>query len=424
MKETSLYFECNAGISGDMAVASLLDAGASEEVLQNVLKSMPVKGFSVEIKRVKKSGLDCADFLVNLEKDNHDHDMEYLFEHEKNINKDSLHLNDECVHHEHRTLKDILKIIDKTLMTENAKELSKKIFTILAEAESKAHNVPVEEVHFHEVGALDSIVDIISFAVCFDDLKEKYNIQKVYVPYLCEGHGTIKCQHGIIPIPVPAVCNMVERFKIPLKMLDVSGEYVTPTGAAAALSVASDFKMPEKFVIIRTGLGAGKRSYEIPGILRAFIIEEESGCNKDFIYKLETNIDDSTGENLGFVLDMLLKNGAKDVNFSPCVMKKNRPACLLTVLCSECDVKKMEELIFMHTSTIGIRKVKMERSILPRREFSVSTEYGNANVKEVTLSDGSKRFYPEYESVAEIAKNKGLPFLEVYRFIQDEAVKK
>ena len=219
MKETSLYFECNAGISGDMAVASLLDAGASEEVLQNVLKNMPVKGFSVEIKRVKKSGLDCADFLVNLEKDNHDHDMEYLFEHEKNINKDSLHLNDECVLHEHRTLKDILKIIDKTLMTENAKELSKKIFTILAEAESKAHNVPVEEVHFHEVGALDSIVDIISFAVCFDDLKEKYNIQKVYVPYLCEGHGTIKCQHGIIPIPVPAVCNMVERFKIPLKIL-------------------------------------------------------------------------------------------------------------------------------------------------------------------------------------------------------------
>ena len=233
-KQKDLYLECSAGISGDMAVAALLDAGADAEVLNAVLRSIPAAGFQTEIRRVSKGGVDCCDFNVILDAghENHDHDMEYLFGHESGDGRhehehhheheytghDHGHDAPHEHHHEHRGLAEINAIIDATQMTEGAKALARKIFRILAESESKAHGIPVGQVHFHEVGAIDSIVDVIALAVCFDSLQ----VGKVYVPSLTEGRGSIRCQHGILPVPVPAVANIVSAYGIPLSLIAAS----------------------------------------------------------------------------------------------------------------------------------------------------------------------------------------------------------
>ena len=273
----TLYLECNSGISGDMTVAALLDLGADKDVLLKVLSGINDKSFKINISRVNKSGIDCCDFDVILdeEHDGHDHDMEYLYGHEHHhehhhdhdLHHHEHHHNHEH-HHEHRNLKDIYEIIDALEMTDNARKLAKRIFEILAEAEAKAHGRSIDEVHFHEVGAIDSIVDIVSIAVCFDNLE----ITDVIIPKICEGTGTVRCQHGILPVPVPAVINIASAYKLPLSIMDYRGEYVTPTGAAFAAAVMTGNKLPEIIIPGKGGLGAGKREHELPGILRAILI--------------------------------------------------------------------------------------------------------------------------------------------------------
>lgn len=458
---SDLYLECNYGISGDMAVAALLDAGADRTALEKALASIPVKGFKTEIKRVEKNGVSCLDFNVILdsEHENHDHDMNYLFGHEsaehnhghgehfhghthhhseaeehshaaqheihhgEQVHGEQVHY-EQIHHHEHRNLHDVLEIIDKTEMTENARKLAHKIFEIIAKAESKAHSKPVEEVHFHEVGAVDSVVDVIALAVCFDSL----HVEKVFVPFLCEGTGTVRCQHGILPVPVPAVANIMQEYYVPLKITGERGEFVTPTGAAFVAAVATEFSLPKNFVLKKIGMGAGKRDYGVPNIVRAMLVETKEKNNPenqltsafhDKIIKLETNIDDSTGEALGFVMDELFASGALDVHYLPCFMKKNRPAWLLVVLCRLEDAAKMEKIIFMHTTTIGIRMSQMERTCLARSECSVEVFGEKAEVKVVDVY-GEKRFYPEYERVSRIAQKTKKPFGEVYNKIVNE----
>lgn len=450
---SDLYLECNYGISGDMAVAALLDMGADRTALEKALASIPAKGFKTVIKRVEKNGVSCLDFNVILdsEHENHDHDMNYLFGHESaEHNYDDFHNSEnhehgghsyehshhhseseehshaaqhEHHHHEHRNLHDVLEIIDKTEMTENARKLAHKIFEIIAKSESKAHSKPVEEVHFHEVGAVDSIVDVIALAVCFDSLQ----VEKVFVPFLCEGTGTVRCQHGILPVPVPAVANIVQDFSIPLKIIGERGEFVTPTGAAFVAAVATDFTLPKNFVLKKIGMGGGKRNYGVPNIVRAMLVETEKSNSEnqsssalcDKIIKLETNIDDSSGEALGFVMEKLFSLGALDVHYLPCFMKKNRPAWLLVVLCRLEDAAKMEKIIFTHTTTIGIRRAEMERTCLARSKRSMEVFGESADVKVVDVY-GEKRFYPEYESVSRIARKTGRPFGEVYNKIVSE----
>ncbi|WP_296013169.1 nickel pincer cofactor biosynthesis protein LarC [uncultured Treponema sp.] len=456
---SDLYLECNYGISGDMAVAALLDVGADRTALEKALASIPAKGFKTEIKRVEKNGVSCLDFNVILdsEHENHDHDMNYLFGHEYAEDEELGHCHEHCenthghfhhhseseehshaaqheshhhgeqVHgHEHRNLHDVLEIIDRTEMTENARKLVHKIFEIIAKAESKAHSKPVEDVHFHEVGAIDSIVDVIALSVCFESL----HVEKVFVPFLCEGTGTVRCQHGILPIPVPAVANIVQDFSIPLKITGERGEFVTPTGAAFVAAVATDFTLPKNFVLKKIGMGAGKRNYGVPNIVRAMLVETEksnsenqtSSALHDKIIKLETNIDDSTSETLGFVMEELFASGALDVQYLPCFMKKNRPAWLLVVLCKAEDAAKMEKIIFTHTTTIGIRRAEMERTCLARSVCSVEVFGESADVKVVDVY-GEKRFYPEYESVSRIARKTKKPFGEVYNKIVSECEK-
>lgn len=424
----TLYLECNSGISGDMTVAALLDLGADEAKLNQALASLPVSGYSAKVSRVSKSGLDACDFAVLLDKthENHDHDMEYLHghDHEHHHHHDHEHGHDHGHyhhhehdhehHHEHRSLPGILHIISHATLTPNAKALAEKIFTILAEAESKAHGVPMDEVHFHEVGAVDSIVDIVAVAVCLDDL----GVEKVIIPRLCEGTGSIRCQHGIIPVPVPATLNIAAAHGLNLHMTNVEGELVTPTGAAIAAAVKTSDRLPEQFRVIKIGIGAGKRQYERPSLLRAMLIEELGG-EKDTVWKLEANLDDCTGEALGYCMERLINAGARDVFYTPIFMKKNRPGVLLSVLCVEDKVKEMEDIIFSETTTIGIRRMKMERTVLSRSIKTVETKFGAVQVKECRLPNGQLRRYPEYESVIRLCKEKELLFQDVWAAIKD-----
>ena len=412
MKTDTLYLECHSGISGDMMVAALLDLGADREILKKALDSLAVPGFQVKISRVTKAGLDVCDFDVRLDAahENHDHDMAYLYGNDPHGDGHGHHEH----HHEHRGLSEILSIIAGADMTAGAKETAEKIFRILAEAEAKAHGTTVENVHFHEVGAVDSIVDILSVSVCLDSL----GIKDVVIPELCEGKGEIRCAHGILPVPVPAVANIVAAHGIPLKITDVTGELVTPTGAAIAAAIRTEEKLPGSFTIKKIGMGAGKRAYERPSILRAMLIEpqlEEGAKERDVIYKLESNIDDCTGEALGYVSERLFAAGARDVHYMPVYMKKNRPGYQINVICDEADIRKMEEIIFKETTTIGIRRQKMERSILKRQQATVLTPYGEILCKVCDYPDGSRRYYPEYESVAGAAKAKEIAFEGVYR---------
>lgn len=304
-----LYLECNAGISGDMLVAALLDLGADRAKLDEALQSIPAKGFTYNISRVSKAGVDCCDFdvVLDAEHENHDHDMSFLHgeavaaqvhshehehehhhehehchehhhehehchEHEHHHEHDHVHTpHEHHHHHEHRGLKEVIEIINGTQMSEQARALALRIFDIIAEAEGKAHAVAKEDVHFHEVGAIDSIVDIVAIAVCFDSL----GVDEVIVPELCEGRGTVRCQHGVLPVPVPATANIMQSFGLNVRLLPVQGEFVTPTGAAAAAALMTTDELLEQFKICAIGLGAGKRQYERPSILRALLIEPQ-----------------------------------------------------------------------------------------------------------------------------------------------------
>lgn len=266
MNEKTLYLECYSGISGDMTVAALLDLGADQNVLRNGLNSLNVDGYKINISRTNKGGIEACDFDVILEDDS---DYETDPDSEEKLPE---HLHVKLGQHENRNLYDIIAIIDNSDISSNAKELAKKIFYVDAVAEAKAHGKPIDKVYFHEVGAIDSIVDIVSTAICLDNLE----IKEVIITELHDGTGHIKCRNGMLPVPVPAVVNIVADYNIPLHITDINGELVTPTGAAIAAAIRTSDKLPVEFKIKRIGLGAGKREYKQPGILRAMIIEELS----------------------------------------------------------------------------------------------------------------------------------------------------
>ena len=450
MSEKILYLECNSGISGDMTVAALLDLGANREVLMEALESLPLTGYSIEIKDVYKSGIRACDFNVILDSahENHDHDMEYLYgdahthdaavsheyahahadgveEHEHAVNKvtdaHAEHTVNETPgtpahhhHHDARNLNDIAQIIMAGRLTENAKSLALKIFRILAQAEAKVHGKSIDEVHFHEVGAVDSIVDITAAAVCLDNIQP----DQVVISALTDGTGQIRCQHGLIPVPVPAVTAIASNEHLTLKIRNVEGELVTPTGAAIAAAFRTESTLPDSFEILHTGFGAGKRTYTgVSGFLRAMLLQSSAGEDHDTILSMETNIDDCTGEALSFTLQQLLKEGALDAFCIPIYMKKNRPAYLLKVLCQPDDRAKMEAIIFHNTTTIGIRFQEMHRTKLDRRIIAVETPWGMADVKCCTYGSDTY-YYPENNSVKQLALLNEVGFSEMYGMIQ------
>lgn len=446
MNHSILYLECNSGISGDMTVAALLDLGADRQILLDALSSLPLTGYSIEIKDVYKSGIRACDFNVILDHDNHDHDMDYLHGHAHNITDEHDHthshnLSDEHgqihrhdhsmtvgdvhghdtdesqhIHHHHhdaRNLNDITKIIQTGQLSSGAKDLALKIFQILAEAEAAVHGKTLEEIHFHEVGAVDSIVDIVAVAVCIDNLSPS----GIVISALTDGKGQIRCQHGLIPVPVPAVTAIAMQNDLTLNISDVEGELVTPTGAAIAAAVRTATTLPKEFRIRRIGFGAGKRDYAATGLLRAMLLQPLSKDTHDTILSLETNVDDCSGEALSYTMQLLLDAGALDAFCIPIYMKKNRPACLLKVLCNPEQRAEMESIIFRNTTTIGIRIQEMQRTKLPRKIFALETPWGMADVKCCTYGNDTY-YYPENDSVSRLAKQNGTGFTEMYNMIQ------
>ena len=414
MDGRTLYFECYSGISGDMAVAAMLDLGADREALDRALSSLDLEGFRTEVSRVRKSGLDVCDFNVILDEDNHDHDAGYLYGHDRgHAHGDGHHVHEGTEHthrhHGHRGLPEILSIIDRADMTEDARAVSKRIFGIIGEAEAKAHGVPLEQVHFHEVGAVDSIVDIVSLGVCIDSL----GVSDVCFSDLYEGTGCVRCQHGVIPVPAPAVANIAEAHGLSLRITGSAGEYVTPTGAAFAAAVRTR-GVPKAFTVDRIGMGAGKRESERSGILRAMLVTPAP--DTDTVVKLECNVDDCTGEMLGFAAEMLMREGARDAHYAPVFMKKGRPAYQLTVICTEADRERLERVVFEETSTVGIRRSVMDRTLMDRRIEEVDTPVGRVKVKVCTV-DGIAKAHPEYESLAAICRERGIPYRDAYETV-------
>ncbi len=452
----TLILNCASGISGDMTVAALLDLGADRDVLLNALDSFHLEGASVVISRVKKSALDACDFNVVLdaEHENHDHDMAYLHpdrfpvhsdadhdhphsheehahdhdhphSHEDHDHHHDHHHDHEHGHHHHhhgRNLADIEAILRSGDLTPNALAIALRIFRIVAEAESQVHGEPIDHIHFHEVGAVDSILDIAATAVCVDNL----GITDVIITDLTEGTGTVNCQHGLLPIPVPATTAILSRYQIPFHVASsVQGELITPTGAAIAAALRTSEQLPETFRIVKTGLGAGKRDYKVPGVVRAMLIEEERGpaagsFESDRILKLEANIDDSTGEALGYTMETLMEKGALDAWFTPVYMKKHRPAYMLCALCHPADRSKMEEIIFKNTTTIGIRAFEADRTKLPRKIISIETPLGMADVKCCEIN-GEQIIYPEADSVIRLAKENKKGYPEMYHYVKEYA---
>lgn len=433
----TLYLDCQAGIAGDMLVAALLDLGGKPALgrLTQMLEKLSLEGFSIAVTRVKKAGIDCCDFDVKLDAahENHDHDMAYLHG-LGDTSHDHDHDHDHDHHHAHRGLAQVEQVIDAAPLSERARGLARDAFRILARAEAKAHGLPIDQVHFHEVGAVDSIVDVLAAAFLIDDL----DIERAIVPALTDGHGTIRCQHGVIPVPVPATLNICIAHGLPLSSSSVEGELVTPTGAALVAALEPEFSLPERYAIRAVGLGAGKRSYERPSILRAMLIEElhahvgAAPCEPrpslsaetqapNCIVKLECDIDDCSPEVLAYAAERLREAGAREVHWLPIFCKKGRPAYQLQVIVEPSDVSRMEEIILSETTTIGIRRLQMERTCLPRAIESVETPWGEVAVKTVRLPDGTRRTTPEYEACAAIARDKGVALQTVMDTVREAA---
>lgn len=476
--EKILYLECNSGISGDMTVGALLDLGADRGALERALGSLGVGGYHLHFGRTKKCGLDAFDFDVHLEgegehhhhhhehegeeehshggghhhehgdeahchgqeeaghhhkhgdevhehyhhehgPEGHCHEHEEAGHHHEHGAEAHCHVHGEAEHHHHphvhRNYADICAIIDRLDSNARVKELAKRMFRIVAEAESKAHGLPIDQVHFHEVGAIDSIVDIIGVAVCLDNL----GIDNVVVSPLAEGSGYVRCQHGVIPVPVPATANIAQAHGLTLRLTDNDGEMVTPTGAAIAAAVKTMDRLPASCRIVKTGMGAGKKDFKQANVLRAMILETEESAG-DQMWVMESNIDDCTGEMLGFAMEMILAAGAADVWATPIFMKKNRPAYMLSVLCREEKLEELETLVLTQTTTIGVRRYPVSRTIMDRRDETVNTRFGDARVK-VCGYKGKQYFYPEYESVKTICREHGVDFRTAYDEIRRKA---
>ncbi len=433
----TLILDGGSGISGDMTVAALLDLGASEKRLRDALATLPLSGYEVVVSRVKKSGLAACDFDVRLDAahENRDHDMAWLYGVEgacDNGHEHShSHTHEHGHTHDHRTLADCEAIINASQLSNRAKGYARAIFHQLAQAEAAVHGATPETVHFHEVGAVDSIVDICSVAVCLDDL----DVGGLVVTSLAEGHGTIRCAHGIMPVPVPAVAHLCAEAGITITPAPVEGELVTPTGAAIVAALRRADKLPPRYRVLATGYGAGKRLYpNVSGLLRALLVETKDVDTRDpkaiaeqpadddpdaehIVVELKCDLDDCTGEALGRTIELLMAAGARDAHAVPVTMKKGRPGYQLEVVCDESNEAQLRRLIFENTTTIGIRSTTQRRHPLRRCPGKVATAFGTVAVKRVVLPDGSTRAYPEYDSVVEACERTGASFQEVFRAV-------
>ncbi len=379
------YFDCFAGISGDMTLGALVDAGLSFAALKSELDKLSVREFTLSKRRVEKHGIAGTKIDVNAREG-----------------------------HVHRHLKDVLEIINSSSISASAKEKAGRVFQKLAEAEAKIHGTTIEAVHFHEVGAVDAIVDVVGAIVGLELL----GIEAIYASKFRFGSGHTRGAHGAMPVPVPAVVEMTKGF--PSERTDIPYELVTPTGAALLTALASNIGETIQLRTESTGYGAGTRDVEqVPNLLRVEIGELVADPRTDFPILLETNIDDMNPEIYGYLIDRLLEAGARDAFLTPVIMKKGRPGIQLTVLADPNKETELTELIFSETTTLGIRRLPVQRHVLERRADTVQTPYGPIRVKIADIG-GKQRITPEYDDCVRIAREKQVPILDVYKAVDNQ----
>ncbi|MFO0790887.1 MAG: nickel pincer cofactor biosynthesis protein LarC [Pirellulales bacterium] len=385
------YLDCASGISGDMTLGALVDAGADLAAIQAGIDSLHLPSCQLVRSEVNKNGFRATQIVV-------EHQPE----------------------HSHRHLHHITAMIDASTLTVRQKDIATRIFHKLAEAEAKVHGTTIEKVHFHEVGAVDSIADIVGAAIGFDLL----GIERVICSPIPTGHGAIQIAHGRCSIPAPATAELLRG--IPLAALDVEGELTTPTGAAIVATLAHDFGPIPAMTIEHIGYGAGQKDFPQPNILRLLLGDlASSGVvasatssltrpRTESILLLETNLDNATGETIAHAVDALWTAGALDVALTPIQMKKGRPGLSISVQCRPADAAALEAILFRETPTLGIRRSIVERTVLAREERIVETRWGKVAGKVAFLPDGSERFAPEYESCRQLAEQEGVPISWVF----------
>jgi uncharacterized protein (TIGR00299 family) protein len=374
-----LYLDCYAGISGDMTVAALLDLGVPLEHLKTELAKLllPADSYTLSTHFTERLHIPALKFDVSVSD-----------------------------HHTHRHFADISAMISRSTLSEAIKERAQRIFLRLAEAEAKVHGVSIEDVHFHEVGAVDSIVDIVSTAICLEYLQ----VDQIHISALPIGSGFVETAHGLLPIPAPATAELLKG--LPLHGECGTGERVTPTGAAIVAALAGGFGKQPAMLLEKTGSGAGGKEFvDCPNILRAFIGRSiEQTDHPDEVVVVETNIDDSTPEVLGYVMERLQEEGALDVFFTSIQMKKNRPAVMLSFLCRPKQLEGLAKIVLTETSAIGLRHYRADRVVMERRIVEQETEFGVVRFKQVIGRDGTLlRAAPEYEDCRRIALERGMP---------------
>ncbi|AUM94018.1 MULTISPECIES: nickel pincer cofactor biosynthesis protein LarC [Clostridium] len=417
-----LYYDCFSGISGDMNLGALIDLGVDKEYLLKELAKLNINDeFKIKINKDARKGISGTKVDVILKNSyDHNHDHEHSHEcghghgHEHNHNHEHGHNHN---HHHHRNLININKIIDNSELNNNVKKISKDIFLEVAKAEGKVHNKPLEEVHFHEVGATDSIVDIVGAAICLDYLK----VDKVLCSKIQVGSGFVKCAHGTMPVPAPATAEILKDIPM-VSSQEIPFEATTPTGAAIVASTVYKFTQNKNFHIEKVGYGiGGKDLSDIPNVLRIFLAENKEQEGNDIEQEealiLECNIDDMNSEIYEYVINKLLHEGASDAYITPIIMKKTRPAAKLTVLCENKLENIMKEIMFRETTTLGIRKYSVEKSMLKRKVEKVNTIYGEVSVKKSYLKGQVLNSKPEYEDCKKIALENNISIKEVYEAV-------
>ena len=407
----TLYFDCSSGISGNMTLAALTEIIEDEKYLVEELKKLNIDGYKIDISKKVKNGITGTHVDVILE---HQHEHSHVLDEHMHEEENHIHHHEHGEehhghhHHEHRNLQDVCKIIDNSSIDEASKDLAKRIFMRVAKAESKVHNKPLEEVHFHEVGAIDSIIDIVGTAI----LINKIHPDKIISSVVNDGYGFIECAHGRMAVPVPATSEIFANSDVEFRQIDIDTELVTPTGAAIIAELSSEFTTLPAMKIEKIGWGAGTKDLKIPNVLKVYYGEMQEQNQK--ITVMETNIDDCSGEILGYVEELLFQNGALDVFYTPIFMKKNRPAYRLTVVCKEPDILRLQNIIFKETTTIGIRYRFEYRTELEREFVTIDTKYGKLQAKKV-VNNGETYIYPEYESMKELAEKNRIPLKEIYK---------
>ena len=380
------YFDCFSGISGDMVIGALLDAGLKKEDLEKELSKLNLSGYRLAVKKTAKRGLAATQAKVEIE--------------ERGVE---------------RKLRDIINGIKNSKLEEEDKKQIKKIFYKIGEAEAQIHQKDIKDIHFHEVGGMDSIIDITSAVVGMRIL----GIKEVYSSALPLGNGFVKCAHGNIPVPAPATLEILKG--IPVYSSGIKSEMVTPTGAGIISSFAKKFGEMPLMKVERIGYGSGEKDFTIPNILRVNIGEKilkDGNIADDYIYDeatlIETNIDDMNPEFYDYISDKLFSQGALDVYLTPIQMKKNRPAHMLGIIVYKQNLKEILEVLFSESTTLGIRIREVKRLRLVQQNFIAETKYGKIKVKVGMFKGGIKNIAPEYENCKKIAKQHQIPLKEVY----------